>query len=99
VYDAYRGPEVDLWSLGIVLYSMLMGDFPFKSIANILNGKFKEPENISMECLDLLKGMLTVKKENRETVEGAINHPWIKMSQEEVIEAALCVTELKSRSR
>jgi len=95
--NTYRGPEVDLWSLGIVLYSMLMADFPFKSIANILRGEFKEPENISMECLDLLKRMLVVKKENRETLDGVINHPWIKMSREEVIEASLCVLQFKKR--
>jgi len=93
--NTYRGPEVDLWSLGVVLYSMLMADFPFKSIANILNGKFKEPENI--KCLDLLKRMLVVKKENRETLDGVINHPWIKMSREEVIEAGLCALQFKKR--
>jgi len=83
--DKYWGPEVDLWSMGVVLYSMLMAEFPFKCIANILNGEFREPLTISKECLDLLKRMLVVKKENRETLDGVINHPWIKMSQEDII--------------
>jgi len=82
--EEYKGPEVDLWSLGVVLYSMLTTQFPFKTIADILKGDFKEPETISDVCLDLLKRMLVVKKEHRETLEGVLNHPWIKMDEKDM---------------
>jgi len=73
----YEGPEVDIWSLGVVLYSMLCIEFPFKTIGEILKGKFKIPENVSPECEDLLKKLLTVKKEDRIQLKDVIVHPWI----------------------
>eukprot|EP01118_Nematostelium_gracile_P000767 TRINITY_DN10774_c0_g1_i1.p1 TRINITY_DN10774_c0_g1~~TRINITY_DN10774_c0_g1_i1.p1 ORF type:complete len:496 (+),score=95.67 TRINITY_DN10774_c0_g1_i1:191-1489(+) len=75
--NQYTGPEVDLWSLGVVLYSMLTTEFPFHTIGDILKGKFKAPEKISAECLDLLTKVLMVKKEERATLEDVLKHPWV----------------------
>lgn len=79
----YKGPEVDIWSLGIVLYSMLTARFPFTTVGDILKGKFSCPEHVSQECADLLVVMLQVKKEIRATLADVINHPWLKMSFED----------------
>jgi len=73
----YDGPEVDIWSLGVVLYSMLTAEFPFKTVSDILAGQFEEP-NTSPECIDLLKKLLTVERKNRATLNDVLNHPWTK---------------------
>lgn len=44
----YNGPEVDVWSMGIVLFSMITGIFPFENVADIIHGNFMIPENISI---------------------------------------------------
>eukprot|EP01118_Nematostelium_gracile_P018568 TRINITY_DN8285_c0_g2_i1.p1 TRINITY_DN8285_c0_g2~~TRINITY_DN8285_c0_g2_i1.p1 ORF type:complete len:230 (+),score=61.58 TRINITY_DN8285_c0_g2_i1:278-967(+) len=82
---SYKGPEVDIWSLGVVLYSMLTSEFPFTTIGEILKGVFKEPSGISAECLDLLRKTLTVKKELRATLNDVLNHPWILKSESDFI--------------
>jgi serine/threonine protein kinase len=80
----YKGPEVDLWSLGVVLYSMVTAEFPFKTVGEILKGKFTDPSNVSSECVDLLRKLLVVKKEDRFSVEDVAKHNWVTQCDDNV---------------
>jgi len=80
----YKGPEVDLWSLGVVLYSMVTAEFPFKTVGEILKGTFVDPKNVSPECVDLLRKLLVVKKEDRFSVEDVCKHPWVTFCDDTV---------------
>lgn len=72
----YQGPEVDIWSLGVVLYSMLAAKFPFNNVAELLQGSFQDPPNVSPTCRDLLRRMLVVSPENRTKLSQIFTHPW-----------------------
>lgn len=81
------GKEVDLWSLGVVLYIILCGFPPFFSDNSaelfeiIKSGKFTflDPywTDISSEAKDLVRGLLTVDPKKRYTCEQVLSHPWI----------------------
>lgn len=56
----YSGPPADIWALGVLLYAMLCGTFPFKGqtdkelYAKINSGKYNIPEFLSLGAVKIL---------------------------------------------
>lgn len=79
----YRGTEVDVWAMGVVLYAMVTGEFPFPGAnssqiaAAICRKDFKIPSGVPPALLDLLSRMLTKDPRFRITVPEIQRHPWI----------------------
>lgn len=81
----YEGKPVDIWSLGILLYALLCGCFPFRAKAypdlyrRIARGTFQIPEELSAPVKDLLRALLTVDPEQRVTAHAALRHSWLQV--------------------
>jgi len=81
------GPEVDLWSLGVIVYILLCGFPPFyhentsELYKQIRAGHFEfiDPywTDISQAAKDLIKGLLTVDPKKRLTPDQVLQHPWV----------------------
>ncbi|KAJ0268700.1 hypothetical protein COL940_013143 [Colletotrichum noveboracense] len=80
---AYTGPEVDIWSFGIVLYVLVCGKVPFDDQsmpalhAKIKKGLVDYPNWLSSECKHLLSRMLVTDPKQRATMLEVMSHPWM----------------------
>ncbi|MEW5320291.1 MAG: hypothetical protein WDW38_011373 [Sanguina aurantia] len=119
----YQAPEVimrrgttkaaDYWALGVLIFEMLVGDPPFKSLTGdpwdtfrrTLSGRFYVPNFISDKAADLIFKLLQVNPEKRlgsDPRHGADeikNHPWFARLDWAAVQAKKLPAPIKPRIR
>ncbi|XP_071762272.1 MAP/microtubule affinity-regulating kinase 4 isoform X2 [Centroberyx gerrardi] len=84
----YDGPEVDVWSLGVILYTLVSGSLPFdgqnlKELRErVLRGKYRVPFYMSTDCEGILRRFLVLNPSKRCTLEQVMKDKWINAGYE-----------------
>ncbi|XP_035240446.1 MAP/microtubule affinity-regulating kinase 4 isoform X7 [Anguilla anguilla] len=84
----YDGPEVDIWSLGVILYTLVSGSLPFdgqnlKELRErVLRGKYRVPFYMSTDCEGILRRFLVLNPTKRCTLEQIMKDKWMNAGYE-----------------
>eukprot|EP01065_Artemidia_motanka_P037981 TRINITY_DN46862_c0_g1_i1.p1 TRINITY_DN46862_c0_g1~~TRINITY_DN46862_c0_g1_i1.p1 ORF type:complete len:377 (+),score=65.11 TRINITY_DN46862_c0_g1_i1:152-1282(+) len=88
----YSGFTCDVWSLGIILFAMLVGDLPFTArdlpelLARIRQGSFRFPSRaqVSDPAKAVVKAMLTADPSRRATLAGVAAFEWVGLKRSDL---------------
>lgn len=88
----YDGAKADLWSMGIILYTMLVGALPFddqnthKLYKKIQSGHYYMPDFLSADCKDFIRSLLQVNPAYRANFSRLKTHAWFGTFKQEILE-------------
>ncbi|KAF5891128.1 serine/threonine-protein kinase SIK2, partial [Clarias magur] len=79
----YEGPQLDIWSMGVVLYVLVCGALPFDGPSlpvlrqRVLEGRFRIPYFMSEDCEHLIRRMLVLDPAKRLALNQIRQHRWM----------------------
>lgn len=81
--EKYLGDKADIWSLGVVIYVLLVGLMPFRD-EDTKKSEYKTPKYVKDEASDFVSKMLILEPDERYSARRLLLHPWVENQSESV---------------
>ncbi|GFS51752.1 hypothetical protein NPIL_417251 [Nephila pilipes] len=95
--NKYQGPELEMFALGVTLYTLLAGENPFIGADEILIGEYDVPSKWSEELVSLVAHLLEPDPQERATLPQVENNSWVNqpvcIKEYEFDDVVYCETE------
>ncbi|XP_044801348.1 PAS domain-containing serine/threonine-protein kinase isoform X3 [Bubalus bubalis] len=75
--NPYRGPELEMWSMGVTLYTLIFEENPFCELEETMEAAINPPYLVSEDLMNLMSGLLQPVPEQRTTLEKLVTDPWV----------------------
>uniref|UniRef100_A0A7N0V5M2 non-specific serine/threonine protein kinase n=1 Tax=Kalanchoe fedtschenkoi TaxID=63787 RepID=A0A7N0V5M2_KALFE len=91
----YHGKAADTWAVGVTLYCMIMGQYPFlgdslqDTYDKIVNNPLVLRDDLNPNLKDLIEGLLCKDPKERLTLKDVAEHPWV-VSEDGPIPSYIC---------
>jgi serine/threonine protein kinase len=74
----YRAEPAEIWSLGVLLFTLLFGEIPFPDGKSAIEGRIMKPKiPVSNQCKHLISSLLEKNPDHRPTIHQVLTHPWL----------------------
>ncbi|XP_071854888.1 PAS domain-containing serine/threonine-protein kinase-like isoform X2 [Apostichopus japonicus] len=75
--NKYEGPELEMWAIGVTLYTLVFGENPFYDIEETIEASLKPPFPVSNELMQLVAWLLHPEPEWRCTLKNMVGNAWL----------------------
>merc|ERR1719161_32472 len=76
-FDKNYGVKVDVWAIGVIMYGLVTGRFPFRDEADIRAKEVKVPKRVHPTCEEFIKKMLEKREALRFSSDQVMSHAWV----------------------
>jgi len=77
VYNKEYGPKADVWAIGVIMYGLLDGRFPFKGESDIRRKVVVLPKTTGPDCENWVLSMIEKEEAKRLSAQECMAHRWI----------------------
>ncbi|XP_076082867.1 PAS domain-containing serine/threonine-protein kinase-like [Mytilus galloprovincialis] len=75
--NKYKGPELEMWSMGVTLYTLVFGENPFFDVDETIQCVLKPPFVVSRPLMFLLMGLLHPDPRKRTSIKDCEKDLWV----------------------